>query len=237
MTTDNPTIHLAKGAGHNCADGEGCLFEWFNYLTNGASIDTRPAGVSPVLHRFGIALNDALPDNKRQELARYLPNGTSPLAGTENDGKDETRGWLAADWLIRTYLPEWLDLAGLTSHAVAVRGLPPVTDQTAAQDALPVIDAARSAARSAAGAARSAAGNAAGAARSAAWDARSAAWDAENAAGNAAGNAAWAARSAAASAAAAWAAGAAGAALVIDRFQNSAITLYDILITGEWPAS
>ena len=71
--------------------------------------DACPPGVSRVLHSFGIALNDLLPDDRRQELVRYLPNGTSPLAGTD-DGRDEARGYLALDWLIRTYLPTWLAL-------------------------------------------------------------------------------------------------------------------------------
>lgn len=94
---DHATITLAKG-GHDGEDSCGgspqrCLFEWYSWLTRDEHTDACPPGVSRVLHSFGIALNDLLPDDRRQELVRYLPNGTSPLAGTD-DGRDEARGYL-----------------------------------------------------------------------------------------------------------------------------------------------
>jgi hypothetical protein len=184
---DHATITLAKG-GHDGEDSCGgspqrCLFEWYNWLTRDEHTDACPPGVSRVLHSFGIALNDLLPDDRRQELVRYLPNGTSPLAGTD-DGRDEARGYLALDWLIRTYLPTWLALVpALAEHAAAAAGLPVIAGLETAEFAGPVVraagdaagDAARATARDAAGdaardAARDAAGDAAGdAARAAAW--------------------------------------------------------------------
>ena len=198
-------IKLVKGSGHDCADGAGCLFEWFNYLTRQVSTDSRPADVSPVLHTFGMRLNDALPNDKRQLLARYLPNGSSPLAGTYQDGKDETRGYIALDWLIRTYTPAWLDLATLTAEAAALRDLRRIADVAAAQAAGPVVRNSRGKAAAAGAAAGDAAVAAAGdAARAAARDAAGdAARDAARAAArDAAGDAAVAAAVAAARAAA-----------------------------------
>jgi len=231
---NDTAITLARG-GHDeppadCDNPERCLFEWYNWLVHQRHTDDKPPGVSPVLHVFGMRLNDALPDDRRQELAGFLPNGQDRLAGTENDGKDETRGYIALDWLIRTYTPAWLDLAGLTAEAAALRDLRRIADLVAAQAAGPVVRDARGRAAAAWAAARAAAW-------AAAWDAAgAAAWAA---AGDAARDAAWAAAGDAAGDAARDAAGDAARAKLaptVAEFQTSAIALYDVLITGEWPA-
>jgi hypothetical protein len=248
-----PTITLAKGAHHppgdDCGNPQRCLFEWYNWLTRRQHTDACPPGVSPVLHQFGIRLNDVLGDAKRQDLVRFLPNGQDRLAGTEHDGKDETRGYMALDWLIRTYTPAWLDLAGLTAEAAALRDLRRISDLVAAQSAGPLVLEAVAKSAAAWAAAGDAAGAAAGAAAwdaagAAAWDA---AWDAaRDAAGAAAWDAAWAAAGAAAGAAAWDAAGAAAGAAAraaardklaptVSQLQDSAIALYDAMITGVWP--
>jgi hypothetical protein len=255
--TDANTITLAKG-NHDaaeCADGQRCLFEWYNWLTRQQDTDACPPGVSPVLHIYGMRLNDALPDDRRQDLKRYLPNGTSPLAGTADDGLDAPRSYMTLDWLIRTYTPAWLDLAGLGEEATALRDLRRIADLVAAQSAGPVVlqasekaaaarDAARDAAWDAAwaaawaggcDAARDAARDAAGAA---AWAGGcDAAWDAAGAAAwAAAGDAAWAAAGDAAGDAARAAAGAAARAKLaptVAQLQDSAITLYDAMIRPE----
>ena len=229
--TDLTSLTLYKGAhpDEDCGDPHRCLFEAYNWITRAKHTDKCPPGVSPVLHQYGMNLNDLLPDDRRQELKRFLPNGTDRLAGTATDGKDETRGYIALDWLIRTYTPAWLDLAGLTAEAAALRDLRRIADLVAAQAAGPVVkDASKKAA----------------AARAAAW---AAAWAAAGAAAwatawAAAGAAAWAAAGAAAWDAAWDAAGAAARdaaratlAPTVDGLQQSAIDLYDVLITGEWP--
>jgi len=208
MTTDLTAITLAKGNHQgNCENPERCLFEWYNWLTRQQHTDSCPPGVSPVLHVYGMRLNDCLPDDRRQELRRFLPNGADRLAGTAGDGKDETRSLIALDWLIRTYLPAWLDLARLDDAAAAVRALSRIDGMDAAHLAGPVVRAARDAARDAA------------------WDA---AWDAARDAARAAARAAaWAAARAAARAV---------LAPVVTELQASAIALYDVLIAGEWPA-
>jgi hypothetical protein len=248
MTTDLTAITLAKG-GHDgdCENPERCLFEWYNWLTRQQHTDSCPPGVSPVLHVYGMRLNDCLPDDRRQELKRFLPNGADRLAGTAGDGKDETRSLIALDWLIRIFLPAWLDLARLDDAAAAVRALSRIDGMDAAQLAGPVVHAAGAAAWDAAGAAaRAAAWDAAGAAARAAAGAAAgaAARDAAGAAArDAAGDAARAAaraaaRDAARAAARAAARDAARAVLapVVTELQESAIALYDVLIAGEWPA-
>jgi hypothetical protein len=239
--TDLTTITLYKGAHKpppdNCTNPERCLFEAYNWLTRQRHTDACPPGVSPVLHTYGMNLNDALDDTRRQELTRYLPNGADRLASTAHDGRDETRSYIALDWLTRIYTPAWLDLAGLTAEAASLRELRRVADSVAAKAAGPVLRQAREksdAAWAAAGAAAwdaawAAAGAAAGAAaRAAAGDAaRAAAWDA-----------AWAAAGDAARAAAGDAARAAAGdklAPTVTDLQMSAIALYDVLISGEWP--
>src|SRR6266545_6820347 len=75
-----------------------CLFEAYNAIQSPPDApqqitDERPPDMSPVLHRMGMRLNDALPDDKRQKLKRFLPRGGhSPLAGTRDDGLDGQRG-------------------------------------------------------------------------------------------------------------------------------------------------
>ena len=210
MTTtvlDLDTLHLDKG-GHKDRTNGLCIMEAVAWFAAEEHTDA-PECVSRVLIGMGQRLNDLLPDDRRQQLKPLIPL----LPGTRDDGHDETRGYLALDWLIRTYTPVWLDLAGLTTEAQALRDLRRIVDLAAVQSAGLVVREVRvkaAAAWDAAGAAWDAAwdaaGAAAGAARDAAWDAAGAAWAAGDAAG-AARDAAWAAGDAA------WAAGdAAGAA-------------------------
>lgn len=205
-------LALAKG-GHWSIDEGACLLEAVAYVAGEPHSD-HPRCVSPVLGTFGRNLNDVLPDDLRQHLIPLIPD----LPGTAGDGHDEERGYMALDWLIRTWLPTWLELSpACREDAAKVRGLGRIVDLASAERAGPVVRQAQSAAAAAAAAAGAAA----------AWDAEvAAAWDAAggaawaDAAGDAAGAAAAAAAwdatggaAAAAEAAAAWdAAGGAAAA-------------------------
>ena len=142
--------------------------------------------VSPMLGSFLRSWNDSLDDGTRQKLKPYA----AKVIGTAGDGHDEWRAWLCVDWLARTQLPVWLDLAGLGEHAAAVRALIAISTPESARVAKPTLDAARYAAWASTG---YAAGDAAWAAGGAA--AGAAAWYAAGAAG---GYAAWAAAGAAA---------------------------------------
>ena len=249
-TIDLATLTLAKGAHGTREDGV-CLLEAVAWFAGQAHTDHPPC-VSPVLAAFGRNLNDILPDGKRQELVPLVPL----LPGTASDGHDETRGYLALDWLVRTYAPAFLDLAPVTdgnsecqASAAALRDLPPINSLHNAQIAAPQLKQARDRARAAWDALWDASWDAAGAASwDAAWDAagdavraaagaaagdaaRAAAGDAVRAAaGDAAGDAAWDAAWDAAGAAAGDAAGDALAPTVAV-LQDSAIGLYRAMIT------
>jgi len=143
------TIHLAHGS-HSSFDDGACAMEVVAWIAGEPHSD-QPKCVSPVLTGFCISLNDRWDDEQRQTLKPYLPR----LVGTR-DGQDEARSYLALDWLIRTYTPAWLDLAGLTGEARELRSLRRIVDLAAAQSAGPVVRAAQgraAAARDAAGAA------------------------------------------------------------------------------------
>jgi hypothetical protein len=192
-TLDLDALRLDNGAHSSPTDGH-CLLEVVSMFADEPFTD-HPQCVSPVLTNFGISLNDRWDDEQRQKLKVFIPL----LPGTAGDGHDEARGYLALDWLVRTYTPAWLDLAGLTAEAAELRALRRVVDLVAAEAAGPVVRNAKTKAAAAWDAAVAAAWDAAVAA---AWDAAAAAagdaaWDAARAA-RAAGDAAWAAAWAAA---------------------------------------
>jgi hypothetical protein len=223
-------LHLASGPHDPNAEQRMCLLEAAAYIA-GEPWSDHPECVSPVLGAFGRQLNDVLPDDQRQKLKPYITR----LIGTAGDGLDEARGLLALDWLVRVYTPTWLRLVpALVADADALAGLPRIeTLEQAAQVGKLVRETASyareawaAAGAAARAAARAAAGAAAGAgAGAAAWDA---AWDAARAAAGAAAGAG--------AGAAAWdaARAAAGDHLqpTVTSLQNSAIALFDTLITG-----
>ncbi|MGH9005930.1 MAG: hypothetical protein ACRDYV_22620, partial [Acidimicrobiia bacterium] len=123
---DLDTLILTKG-NHSTRDDGVCLLEAVAWWAEEAHTDA-PTCVSPVLTTFGTRLNDVLGGGKRQTLkplVRLLP-------GTAGDGLDEARSYMALDWLVRTYTPAWLDLAGLTEPARALRDLRRIVDLAAA---------------------------------------------------------------------------------------------------------
>jgi hypothetical protein len=206
-----PTLKHGK---HDSIDHGACLLEAVSWVV-GEPFSDHPQCVCPVLGAFGRSWNDSLDDDKRNRL---LQRFITRLVGTRSTAVvEERRAWMAADWLIRTYTPAWLRLAGLNDHADALAGADAVSDLDALGSVQPLIAAAGAAAGAAAwDAARAAAGAAAGAA---AWDAaRDAAWDA-------AGAAAWAT---------AWATArdAARAALAptVAELQASAVDLFERMI-------
>ena len=184
-----------------------CAMEVVAWLAGEGHTDA-PECASPVLRSFTISLNDQWDATQRQKLIPFLPR----MVGTAGDGQDEARSYLALDWLIRTYTPAWLDLAGLTAEAQELRDLRRIVDTVATESAGPVVHAAQEKA-AAAGAA----------AWAAAWDAaRDAAGDAARAA---AGAAAWAAAWDAA-----WAAAWDALRPTVESLQSSALDLLDRMI-------
>jgi len=158
------TITLDSGNHCNFSEGH-CAMEVVAWLAGLGHTDA-PECASPVLRDFTVGLNDRWDTVQRQTLKPFLPR----MVGTAGDGQDEARAYLALDWLVRTYAPEWLDVAGLTERARDLRDLPRIVDPASAQSAVPVAHAARQDAAAAGAAARDAAWAAAGAAAwAAAW--------------------------------------------------------------------
>jgi len=220
-------ILLKHGAHHTVDDGA-CAMEVVSWLA-GEEHSDHPTCVSPILGDFLRSWNDILDEEGRQKLKPYLPK----TIGTAGDGHDELRGWLCADWLVRTFTPAWLELGGVTESAAALRALAPLRDLSSTQAARPAVDEAKSKAR----AARDAAGAAARAAAGAA--ARAAARDAAGAAARAAArDAAGAAAGAAARAAARDAAGAAARAAARDAAGAAAwAAAWDAAWAAAWAAA
>ena len=164
-------LTLKKG-GHRSPDAGLCLMEAVAYVC-GIDHTDHPACVAPVLGEMGRSLNDVLPDDLRQQLVPLVPD----LPGTAGDGHDEERSYTALDWLIRTWLPTWLELSPTCREVAAkVRELGRIVDLASAERAGPVVRNAQETAVAAGAAAWDAARDAArAAARGAAWDAARAA--------------------------------------------------------------
>jgi hypothetical protein len=168
---------LASGA-HTPNGGAMCAMEAAAYIA-GEPWSDHPQCVSPVIAAFMRSWNDALPDADRTRL--LLPLIPDTIGTRTTDADEETRAWMATDWLVRVQTPAWLRLAGLTDHAHVLESCARLVDAVTARAEQPNIAAARAPAGAAAGApARAAAG-------AAAW---AAAWAAAR---DAAGDAAWAA--------------------------------------------
>jgi hypothetical protein len=135
MTSD---YTLAYGTHPDPQDGR-CAMEWVAHLAGERHSD-QPDCVSPVVRALCVALNDGLNCTERQRLRPYLTR----TIGTTDDGLDESRAWMALDWLIGVYAPTWLRHAGL--HEPAAR-LPapdgPVRDSASLIHALETLTRAR----------------------------------------------------------------------------------------------
>jgi hypothetical protein len=141
MTADDYT--LAYGT-HATPDEGRCAMEWVSHLAGEPHTDA-PTCVSPVLRALCISLNDGLPDAPRQRLRPYLAR----TIGTAQDGLDEARAWMAMDWLVRTYTPRWLTLAGLDAEATRLAGRAAIADGASLRASLGALADGRRAARAA----------------------------------------------------------------------------------------
>lgn len=189
-------ITLRKGAHIRRNDGM-CAMEAVAYAAGEPHSDAPPPAC-PVIAAFVRGLNDAIDDDERRTI--LLRHRIPKLVGSRSDKSTEhARSLLALDWLIRHWLPTWLDLRpDLHEHTAALRGLPPIDDGNATAAGVVVL-----AARAAAWAAAQDVADAGVVVRSA----REAAGDAaRDATGDAARDAAWYAAQDAAQDAAAYAA-------------------------------
>ena len=149
---DWDTLTLAEGSHDNgqtddCGNPLLCFMEAFNVSRGLGVTDDCPADVSLTLHGFIIELNDELGTADRQRLKRYRDQiartGGQPAA-------DKRAAYMCADWLIRTYTPAFLRLAGLGQHADALTTADEVVDLATLGRVTGRISAARAAAVSAA---------------------------------------------------------------------------------------
>jgi hypothetical protein len=140
-------ITLGVGAHGRREDGV-CAMEAVAWIAGEPHSDS-PQCASPAIAAFMRSWNDTLPNEDRDRLLKpYLVRliGSRGTAAAE-----ERRGWLAMDWLIRTFAPAWLSLAhDLSPHAEALRNLPEIANSAAVALAKDPIAAAYSAADSAA---------------------------------------------------------------------------------------
>jgi hypothetical protein len=172
---------LTLEQGKHDPNGTFCVMEAVAWIANERWSDA-PECVSPVIAAFARNWNDSLNVEDRNRLLKPL---VVEMIGTRTTPEDEeTRAWMATDWLARVHTPAWLRLAGLTKHAEALEGCARIVDAVTAGLAQPRLEEARQASA----AAWDAAWDAARAAASAA--AREAAWDAASAAARAAASAA-----------------------------------------------
>src|SRR5690606_11434490 len=98
-TLDLGTLTLAAGC-HGPGD-EMCVMEAVAFIA-GEEWSDRPECASPVIGAFMRAWNDALDDDDRQDLKRYILR----LVGSKGTAEqEELRGWMAFDWLVRVHTP------------------------------------------------------------------------------------------------------------------------------------
>jgi hypothetical protein len=154
-------LPLKHGSHGEQFHGECCLVEKSNRLAYCVPIfgkrygkpktfnDDHPS-ISRVVRAMAIGLNDMTWDSDDARTTA-LDRFAIAILGTKTTPADEqTRAWMATDWLVRTYTPAWLRLAGLTDEAQAIEGLARITDATLATVAMPPLTAAEAAARAAA---------------------------------------------------------------------------------------
>ncbi len=219
-----PKKTIIKHGSHGSYGEGACAMELVDYLDRRRKgkrvgktdkLTDAPACVCPALRAFVVSWNDSIKSD--EDRTSILGPILSKLLDTKSTPSVETRrSWMATDWGVRVFAPEWLDLAGLGEHAKALRYLPEITSRAAAEAAMPAVRAANSAAYAARNAARNAAEDAA----------EDAAW---GAAGDAAWGAAWAAAKAAAKDAA-WDAARVALQPTVQRLQTSALRLIDRMI-------
>ena len=150
-----------EGGSHQSPDEGVCLMEAVAWLAREPHSD-EPKCTCPVLGAFGRGLNDCLDVERRQRLKPFIPE----LVGTASDGHAEARGFMAMDWIVRTYTPAWLRLARLDTEADGLQSLPEIADVATLRGAQEMLDAARQSVEASGAAAWNAAG---AAARDAAW--------------------------------------------------------------------
>ena len=90
---------------------------------------------SPVIAAYVRSLWDSDPRHWQaiaDRLDRIATSGASKQINA-------ARAWVCTDWIVRTYAPAWLRLAGLADRADELLALPPLTSALLAEAAHPII--------------------------------------------------------------------------------------------------
>lgn len=132
-------IKTLKASSHDSFRQGACILEAASYIAREPWSD-HPECVCPVIGAFLRSWNDDLPDDERTALLLPL---VPAIVGTRNPALAERRSLMAADWLVRTHTPAWLDLAGLTAQAESLRSLPEITSMAQVPSIRGPIEAAR----------------------------------------------------------------------------------------------
>ena len=108
---------LVLYSGDHDPNGKMCIMEAVAYVA-GEPWSDRPVCASTVISDFLRSWNDALNDDDRQMLKPFILR----MVGTSAQQEVELmRSELAWKWLVRTYVPTWLDAAGIADHANKLR--------------------------------------------------------------------------------------------------------------------
>ena len=116
-----------RDPGKPITDQEMCVMEAVSYVA-GEPWSDRPQCASPVIAAFCRSWNDATDDEGREALKAYIPRLVGSAASKE---VEDRRGWMATDWLVHTYVPLWLRVAGLEDQAVRCEQLPTIDSEGA----------------------------------------------------------------------------------------------------------
>lgn len=122
---------LKHGSHDQNRDGQLCAMEAVAYIA-GEPWANHPACACPVITTFMVLWNDALPtDADRDRLLKPL---IPSLVGTRADAASEQRrAFLALDWLVRVFVPTFLELdPAYVSYGQALRNLPEIVDLASA---------------------------------------------------------------------------------------------------------
>jgi len=160
-------IHLTHGPGNGIDSA--CLMTASNMLVGRGQDGDNNSCVCPVIRRFIVMTNDAIPEDLLGEL--YGPLAWEILGTATGDPAiEQQRAYRFADWAVRQITPIALRAAGMGDHASKLESLSPVVDQQTADataaasyaaNAADAADAAHAAARAASYAAACAAARAA----------------------------------------------------------------------------
>jgi len=89
-------------------------------------VESRPVSASPVLWTFLTEWEVALCDETKKRLRPYFTKVINTAGSPETE---ERRSWMLRDWVIREFVPAWLDAAGLITHAGMIRNSPEVVSE------------------------------------------------------------------------------------------------------------